>query len=33
VLATNTYDIRADLAHESPVPIVNPLPLLGHAFY
>lgn len=32
VLATNTYDIRAELAGRSPVPQVNPLPLMGHAF-
>ncbi len=32
VLATNMYDIRADLAGKSPVPLVNPTPLLGHAF-
>lgn len=32
VLATNTYDITADLNHKPPVPIVDPRPLLGHAF-
>jgi hypothetical protein len=32
VLATNTFDMRADLAPEPPVPLVNPMPLMGYAF-
>jgi hypothetical protein len=32
VLATNTYDITAELDHRPPVPRVDPRPLMNHAF-